>query len=201
MSGLADVRKVFEGVATRHEMYSLFNRHSQAPFDDDRSSGRHYAGEWFEVTEADYERMLDLLPPLFQNSDIFAMREFLAASVTSVFFSLPIDGRRRFFHGYCDLANKEMITVLRGAIIDRESRPVRAMSRAEKLEHIWSTAGSDFRAYADLRFPPNLRKRRIVLVFPAAQGKVWKLLDNLSNDEIAAKLPVQFRSLSEPVAA
>lgn len=40
MSGLADIRKVFEGVATRHEMYSLFNRHSQAPFDEDRSSGR-----------------------------------------------------------------------------------------------------------------------------------------------------------------
>lgn len=115
--------------------------------------------------------MLDLLPPLFQNSDMFAIREFLAASVTSVFFSLPIDGRRRFFHGYCDLDCQGMILRMRAEISDRESRSVRAMSRAEKLEHIWSTAGSDFRAYADLRFPPSLRKRRIVLVFPARPGQ------------------------------
>jgi hypothetical protein len=30
------IRKVFEGVASRHEMYALFNRHGQSPFDEDR---------------------------------------------------------------------------------------------------------------------------------------------------------------------
>ena len=43
-------RKVFEGVASRHEMYALFNRHGQAPFDDDRMNGTRYVGEWFEVS-------------------------------------------------------------------------------------------------------------------------------------------------------
>ncbi|WP_234894843.1 DUF1419 domain-containing protein [Agrobacterium vitis] len=42
------IRKVFEGVASRDEMYALFNRHSQSPFDDDRIYGRRYVGEWFE---------------------------------------------------------------------------------------------------------------------------------------------------------
>ncbi|MGV1898272.1 DUF1419 domain-containing protein [Agrobacterium vitis] len=42
------IRKVFEGVASRHEMYALFNRHSQAPFDDNRMNGTLYVGEWFE---------------------------------------------------------------------------------------------------------------------------------------------------------
>lgn len=201
MSNLSETRKVFEGVATRHEMYTLFNRHSQAPFDDDRASGVRYAGEWFEIAEAEHDHMLEILPPLFQHSDMFAMREFLAASIASVFFSLTIDGRLRWFHGYCDLVDTGSAQRMRAAIIERESRPVRAMTRSEKLDHIWSATGADFRAYADLRFPPSLRNRRIVLVFPATQGKIWKLLDDLTDVEIAAKLPVQFRRLPESVAA
>jgi Protein of unknown function (DUF1419) len=201
MSNLSETRKVFEGVATRHEMYALFNRHSQAPFDDDRASGRRYAGEWFEIAEAEHDHMLDILPPLFQQSDMFAMREFLAASVTSVFFYLTIDDRLRWFHGYCDLADTGSAQRMRTAITERESRPVRAMTRSEKLDHIWSATGADFRAYADLRFPPSLRNRRIVLVFLASQGKIWKLLDDLTDAEIAAKLPVQFRRLPEAIAA
>ena len=201
MSKLSETRKVFEGVATRQEMYTLFNRHSQAPFDDDRASGVRYAGEWFEIAEAEHDHMLEILPPLFQHSDMFAMREFLAASIASVFFSLTIDGRLRWFHGYCDLVDTGSAQRMRAAIIERESRPVRAMTRSEKLDHIWSATGADFRAYADLRFPPSLRNRRIVLVFPATQGKIWKLLDDLTDVEIAAKLPVQFRRLPETVAA
>lgn len=77
-------RKVFEGVASRHEMYALFNRHAQAPFDDNRMNGTHYVGEWFEITEADHDHMFEILPPLFYRGDMFAMREFLAASVTDV---------------------------------------------------------------------------------------------------------------------
>lgn len=78
-------RKVFEGVASRHEMYALFNRHAQAPFDDNRMNGTLYVGEWFEISEADHDHMFEILPPLFYSGDMFAMREFLAASVTSVF--------------------------------------------------------------------------------------------------------------------
>lgn len=200
MSNPSETRKVFEGVATRHDMYRLFNRHSQAPFDDDRASGRRSVGEWFEVAEAEYDHMLDILPPLFQRSDMFAMREFLAATVTSVFFSLRIGGRARWFHGYCDLAKASAPERMRTDIVKRESRPVHAMSRQEKLDHIWSVTGTDFRAYADLRFPPSLRERRIIVVFKAPQAKLWKRLDDLTDEEITAKLPVQFRHLPETVS-
>ena len=101
------IRKVFQGVASRHEMYTLFNRHAQAPFDDDRMHGTHYFGEWFEITEADHDHMFEILPPLFYRGDMFAMREFLAASVTSVFFALTIDDRPRWFHSYCDLTDRQ----------------------------------------------------------------------------------------------
>ncbi len=195
------IRKVFEGVASRQEMYALFNRHNQSPFDDDRLAGRRYVGEWFEITEDDHDHMFDILPPLFIRGDMFAMREFQGASVTSVFFALMIDDRFRWFHGYCDLADHGSPNRMRAEIIERESRPVRAMSAQEKLDHIWSTTGADSRAYADACFPADLRHRQIVLVYPAAQGKIWKLLDDLTDEEIAAKLPVQFRHLPETVAA
>jgi hypothetical protein len=201
MSNPPTIRKVFEGVASRQQMYALFNRHSQSPFDDDRLSGRRYAGEWFEITEANHDHMLEILPPLFIRGDMFAMGEFQAASVTSVFFALKIDDRFRWFHGYCDLGDHGSPDRMRAEIIERESRPVRAMSAQEKLDHIWSTTGAEFRAYADARFPADLRNRQIVLVFPAGQGKIWKLLDDLTDEEIAAKLPVQFRLLPEAVAA
>lgn len=103
------IRKVFEGVASRHEMYALFNRHSQSPFDKDRLSGRRYIGEWFEISEADHDHMFEILTPLFYRGDMFAMREFLAASVTSVFFALHIDDRSRWSHTYCDLSDKSRL--------------------------------------------------------------------------------------------
>ncbi|MEX2697069.1 DUF1419 domain-containing protein [Rhizobium mongolense] len=201
MTSRPETRKIFEGVASRHEFYAMMNRHNQAPFDEARLSGRLYAGEWFEIAEADHDRMFEILPPLFVRMDHFAMREFQAAQVTSVFFSLKIDERFRWFHGYCDLADAGSIDDMRRAIVERESRPVRAMSRAEKLEHIWSITGPDFRAFADQRFAVGFAGRRIVMVFTAAQAKIWKLIDDLTDEEIAAKLPVQFRHLGEPVAA
>lgn len=195
------IRKVYEGVASRHEMYALFNRHAQAPFDDDRIAGTRYIGEWFEISEADHDHMFEILPPLFYRGDMFAMREFLAASVTSVFFALRIDDRTRWFHSYCDLGDRPSLDRMRSEIIARESRPMRAMSRQEKLDHIWSITGPDYRGYADARFPANLRNRQIVLVYRAAQGRIWKLLDDLTAEEIASKLPVQFRQLTETAAA
>ncbi|CAN7642052.1 DUF1419 domain-containing protein [Rhizobium sp. LjRoot98] len=195
------IRKVFEGVATRHEMYILFNRHCQSPFDDNRIYGTRDVGEWFEVSEADHDHMFEILPPLFYRGDMFAMRVFLAASVTSVFFALRIDDRSRWFHGYCDLGDRQSPVRMRAAIITREARPVRAMNRQERLDHIWSATGPDFRGYADNRFPADLCNRQIVLVYPSAQGKIWKLLDDLTDEEIAVKLPVQFRLLPETIAA
>lgn len=40
-------RKVFNGIATREQMFRLFNRHHDVP-GTDPLSGTPYAGEWFE---------------------------------------------------------------------------------------------------------------------------------------------------------
>ena len=194
MSTSSPFLKIFQGVATRHEMFSLFNRHSEAPFDQDRISGRRSVGEWFEIGEAEHDYMFEILPPLFMRGDMFALSEFLAGSITSIFLSLSIDGRSRWFHGYCDLSDKGSPERLRAAIIERESRPVKAMTREERLEHIWSTTHADYRGYAG-------RARRTILVFGRRQDTVVKPLDDLTEAEITAKLPVQLRHLPEPIAA
>ena len=194
-------RKVFQGVASRYEMFQVFNRHSEAPFGKPRQSGSIYAGEWFEISEADHDYMFEILPPLFMRGNLFAMREFQAGSVTSVFLALTIDDVCRWFHGYCDLADNRSPERLRAAILERESHPVRAMTREERLEHIWSSTHGDYRGYAGQRFAPSKRGQRTVLFCGGRQAMNLKLLDELTDDEIAAKLPVQLRFLPELIAA
>ena len=194
------IRKVFEGVATRHEMYRMFNRHRGDPAMAEGEARRLFAGEWFEIAEAEHDYMLEILPPLFMRADMFAMREFMTGTVTSVFFSLLIDGRKRFFHGYCDLADRSAPERMKQAIIECESRPVRAMTREEALDHIWSSTHDDYRGYAGACWPAALQGKRTVLVFGGGLGTVLKLLDHLTDEEIAAKLPVQLRHLP-PLAA
>lgn len=189
------IRKIFEGVATRHDMYRMFNRHRGNPTMVDGDTGHLFAGEWFEISESDHDNMFEILPPLFMRPDMFAMREYLTGSVTSVFFSLSIDGRMRFFHSYCDLSDKASPDRTKAAIVERESRPVRAMTREERLEHIWSSTHDDYRGYAGKRWPAALRGRRTVLVYAGWEGTVLKLLHDLTEQEIAAKLPVQLRHL------
>jgi hypothetical protein len=46
-----------------------------------------------------------------------------------------------------------------------------------------------------------MRGRRTVLVYAGQRGTVLKLLDDLTEAEIAAKLPVHLRHLPETVAA
>jgi hypothetical protein len=65
--------------------------------------------------------MFDILPPLFMRGDHFAMREYQAAQVTSVFFALKIDDRFRWFHSYCDLSRAVSIDRMRAGIVGRES--------------------------------------------------------------------------------
>ncbi len=99
------IRKVYQGVADRRQMFRMFDGHAQRP-SRSPDDGALYSGERFEVSQADHDYMLDILPPLWMRGDAFAMREFLTGSVTSVFFALSIDGRQRYFHGYCDLADR-----------------------------------------------------------------------------------------------
>jgi Protein of unknown function (DUF1419) len=145
--------------------------------------------------------MFDILPPLFVRGEMFAMREFQSGTVTSVFLALRIDGISRWFHGFCDLSIKASPDHLRAAIIARESHPVRAMTREERLEHIWSSTHGDYRGYAGQRFAHSKRGHRTVLLYGGHQGMTMRLLEHLSDTEIATKLPVQLRYLPELIAA
>lgn len=135
------IRKVFQGVASRHQMFRMFDRHAQRPNRWDGDASPLYAGEWFEISETEHDYMFEILPPLWIRGSMFAMREFSTGSVTSVFFILRVDATIRHFHGYCDLLDAGSVERMRVAIIERESRPVRAMTREERLEHIGRRGG------------------------------------------------------------
>lgn len=194
-------RKIFQGVADRRQMFRMFDRHVQRPTRVAGDTAALYAGEWFEIAETEHDYMFEILPPLWIRGSMFAMREFLDQSVTSVFFALRIEEKIRHFHAYCDLSDHAPVERMRIAIIDRESRPVRAMTREERLEHIWSTAAESYRGYAGERWPASLRGRRTVVVYGHAGNGLAKLLDDLDDNEVAAKLPVHLRHLPNTVAA
>ena len=64
--------KIFDGVATRKQMFELFNRIPDCPFED-RISGKTYENTWFEVDREGYDTMLEVLPPLFMRAGMFAL--------------------------------------------------------------------------------------------------------------------------------
>lgn len=144
--------------------------------------------------------MLDILPPLWMRGEMFAMREFLTGSVTSVFYTLRIDGKPRYFHAYCDLAQARSPVEMRDGIVERECWPVKAMTHDERLEHVWSETHEEYRGYAGDRFLPQHRGKRTILVYGLGTTEL-KLLDDLTDEEIAAKLPVHLRHLPTRVAA
>lgn len=200
MNPTSPTRKIYQGVADRRQMFRLFDRHAQRPDRWRNDDSALFAGEWFEIARPEHDYMLDILPPLWMRGDMFAMREFLTGSITSIFFALTIDGRVRYFHGYCDLFDRGSPERMRDAIVEGESWSVKAMTHAERLEHIWSSTRDDYRGYAGERFLPEHRGKRTVLVYGRARTEL-KLLDHLSDDEIAAKLPVHLRHLPLKTAA
>jgi Protein of unknown function (DUF1419) len=193
------IRKVYQGITERHQMFRMFDRHAQRPHRFEGDASALYAGEWFEITEREHDYMFDILPPLWIRGSMFAMREFLTGSVTSVFFALRIDGVTRYFHGYCDLSDRGSVEDMRLAIIERETRPVRAMTRDERLEHIWSATADAYRGYSDEAAAQYLPGQRVIALYTASGSARLKLLDDLTDHEIATKLPVQLRDL--PAAA
>ncbi len=195
------IRKVYQGIADRRQMFRMFDRHAQRPnrFEDDADS--LYSGEWFEVGRAEHDYMLEILPPLWIRGEMFALREFLTDSITSVFYTLRIDGRVRYFHAYCDLSVSRSPIEMRDAIALRESWPVKAMTCEERIEHIWSATHDEYRGYAGERWPEHLRGKRTVLLYGGGRGTILKILDQLTDGEIAAKLPVHLRHLPERAAA
>ncbi|MCZ7866087.1 MULTISPECIES: DUF1419 domain-containing protein [Agrobacterium] len=201
MSTPSAIRKVYQGITERHQMFRMFDRHAQRPNRFDGDASALYAGEWFEIAEREHDYMFEILPPLWIRGSMFAMREFLTESVTSVFLALRIDGIIRYFHAYCDLSDRGSVEAMRLAIIERETRPVRAMTRAERLEHIWSATADTYRGYADETTPQYLPCQRVISLFSNAGSARLKPLDDLTDDEIAAKLPVQLRHLPDTAVA
>ena len=115
-----------------------------------------------------------------------------------------VDGKARLVEDkFCDGLGACLKSCPTGAltIIERETRPVRAMTRDERLEHIWSTTADDYRGYAGKRWPATEYGKRTVMFHARLGGATLKLLDGLSNEEIAAKLPVHLRHLPDTVAA
>lgn len=201
MNPVSPIRKIYQGVASRQQMFRLFDRHAQRRDRWQNDDSDLFVGEWFELDRESHDYMMDVLPPLWMRGDMFAMREFLTDNITSIFFSLTIDGRLRYFHGYCNLADRGSPDRVKAAIIERESRPVSAMTHEERLEHIWSSTHDDFRGYAGETWPAGQQGKRTVLVYCRGRGTAPKLLDQLNDLEIAAKLPVHLRDLPEAVAA
>lgn len=198
---LTAIRKVYQGVADRRQTFRMFDRHAQRPDRWQNDDSALFIGEWFELRQSDHDYMLNILQPLWMRPDMFAMREFLTGSVTSVFFSLAIDGVVRHFHGYCDLADGGSPERMKAAIVERETRPVRAMTREERLEHIWSATEDGYRGYADERFPAAQRGQRVVMMCASWQARTFRLLDQLTDAEVSAKLPVHLRHLPDTIAA
>jgi hypothetical protein len=196
----SSIRKIYFGVADRRQMFRLFDRHAQRPNRWENEDSALFAGEWFEIARAEHDYMLDLLPPLWMRGEMFALREFLTQSVTSVFYSLRIDGRMRYFHAYCDLSQAGSPIETRDAIVERESWPVKAMTRAERLEHVWSATHDEYRGYAGERFLPEHRGKRTIMVYGLGRTEL-KLLDDLTDEEIAAKLPADLSHLPVKAAA
>ena len=185
-------RKVLDGVATREQMFQLFNRHKDTP-GADPISGTPYAGEYFEIAAEQYHFMLALLPPLFMRTGMFGMSEFKAGNVTSVFFAIRIRGRERWFHGFCDLSDKHSPETMRAAIIAHETGAADSMTREEKLEAIWNATHPDFKGIAGGAnpdaWPVEHHGKRTILVDGGRHGTTLKLLEDLSDDEINSRMP------------
>jgi hypothetical protein len=185
-------RKVLDGVATREQMFELFNRHKDTPCIDPLS-GTPYAGEYFEIAAEQYHFMLALLPPLFMRTGMFGMSEFKAGNVTSVFFAIRIRGRERWFHGFCDLSDKHSPVTMRAAIIAHETGAADSMTREEKLEAIWNATHSDFKGIAGKTnpdaWPVEHHGKRTILLDGGRHGTTLKLLEELSDDEIDSLMP------------
>ena len=194
------IRKIHFGIADRHQMFRLFDRHAQRLDRWQTDGAKLYAGEWFEIAQAQHDYMLEILPPLWMRGEMFAMREFLTGSITSVFYVLRINGVTRYFHAYCDLSDPRFVYEMRDAIVERERWPVMAMTREERIEHIWSATHDKYRGYAGADFRSEHRGKRSVIVY-GRPGTRFELLESLTDQQISEKLPVHLRHLPLPEAA
>lgn len=184
--------KIFAGIASHEFMFELLNIRPDCP-EHERSSGQGYAGQWFEILQPSYETMLEVLPPIFMGSGMFAMSELKAGTVGSVFFEIVIAGRRRWFHGYCDLSDRAAPDAMRAAIILWETGDTTGMTRDRLLYAVWSFTHRDARSVlGDMvasDCPKEHRGKRMIRIWEPGTGTILKPLDALTDEEIARKLP------------
>lgn len=184
-------RKVFSGLATRDDVRALRAHHDDLP-PGQLLDGKCYAGEWFEIPEDLYDEALNALPPLFMRSGMFAMTEFKGVDVTSVYFSIRMRARQRWFHGFCNLTDPRSPDAMRAAIIAYETGAVDSMTREEKLELIWNTTPADYRGIAGASnpdaWPAQYRGKRTILMNGGAAGTILVLLEDLSDEQVAERL-------------
>ncbi|RUW57197.1 DUF1419 domain-containing protein, partial [Mesorhizobium sp. M4B.F.Ca.ET.049.02.1.2] len=57
MNATSPIRKIYQGIADRRQMFRLFDRHAQRPnrFADD--AGALYGNEWFELDQSGHDHM------------------------------------------------------------------------------------------------------------------------------------------------
>ncbi|WP_407810884.1 hypothetical protein, partial [Staphylococcus aureus] len=77
----------------------------------------------------------------------------------------------------------------------------RAMTREERLEHIWSATEDGYRGYEDESAFGRQHDPRMVMMCASWGTRAFKRLDELSDVDISAKLPVQLRYLPDAIAA
>ena len=122
---------------------------------------------------------------------LFRSSEYKAGNVTSVFFAIRLRGRERFFHGFCDLGDRQCPDKMRAAIIAHETGAADSMTREEKLEAIWSATHPDFKGIAGEAnpgdWPAEHHGKRVVLV-RGGSDRVLKLLEDLSDEEIDIRM-------------
>ncbi|ULJ82659.1 DUF1419 domain-containing protein, partial (plasmid) [Rhizobium sp. C104] len=99
---LSTTRKVYQGIADRRQMFRMFDRHVQRPNRWANDDSALYRSEWFELDQAGHDYMFEILPPLWMRGEMFAMREFLTGSITSIFFTLRIEGAVRILSRFPD---------------------------------------------------------------------------------------------------
>ena len=184
--------KIFADVASHSFMFELLTLPPDGT-PEDRATGACYAGCWFEIGQRSYEEMFELLPPLFMRPGMFAFRELKAGNVGSAFFEIMIAGRKRWFHGYCDFSDPDAPDAMRAAIRLWETGDTTGMSRAQKLDAIWSTTHRSSRGIAGqlnpMAWPPQHRGKRRILVYVAGLGTTLQLLEDLTDEEIERQLP------------
>ena len=142
--------------------------------------------------------MFDILPPLWMRAGMFAMREFMTGDVTSVFFALSIDGRKRFFHAYCDLADRGSPERTRAAIVERESLGPFAPCRAPSD---WSMSGRSLTtttAATPACAGPSMSGIAHGHVYGGRHGSTLEILDRLTDERFPPSCRCSFAIFQTP---